>query len=225
MMIVGHRGAKNEAPENTFLGFDTAIKAGVTSLEIDVHKTADNHLVVIHDNTVDRTTNGQGKVTDYKLKDLLELDAGQGQKIPILEDVFKYCINKNIYLFIESKVPFIEQQIADLIGKYNTYKSCAVICFYHQFLKNIKEINNKITTGCLIHCAPIDPVSLVKNANSDFISISIQTINPDFVSQCKKAGLKICVWNANTPESYEKMKQLGVDFICTDNPSRIIKSS
>lgn len=225
MMIVGHRGAKNEAPENTFLSFKTALKAGVTGIEVDVHKTADDHLVVIHDSTVNRTTNGKGPVADYQLKDLLKLDAGQGEKIPLLEDVLQFCIKNNTYLFIESKVPFIEDKIAELIKKHNAYEKACVICFYHQFLKNIKKIDNQIKTGCLIECAPIDPVAMVKNADSDFVSISIKTINPDFVSQCKEAGLEICAWNANSLLKFEKMKQLGVDFICTDNPSRIIPSS
>jgi len=222
MRITGHRGAKNEWPENTLLGMQKAIDCGVDSIEIDVHLTKDNQLVVIHDATIDRTTNGTGPVSDYTYNQLLKYDAGKGEKIPTLIDVLKLAEKENIHVFIESKLPQIAPHICKTIKSLNAYSYSTVICFYHPLLQHIKKIDPKINVGSLVFCNPLDPASLLKPSNSYLLAIAIELVDSDVVKNCHKAGAKIAVWNANTVEEFQRMKALGVDFIMTDVPSLIM---
>src|SRR6185295_18982896 len=102
-MRVAHRGASGQYPENTLLAFRRAIEQGVDALELDVHRTADDELVVIHDSTLERTTNGYGNVHDKTLQEIRQLDAGQCEKIPLLDEVIQLTRAAQIRLFVEVK--------------------------------------------------------------------------------------------------------------------------
>jgi len=109
---VAHRGASAQYPENTLLAFRGAIAQGVDALEIDVHCTADAHLIVIHDSTLERTTNGHGNVHDHSLQELRQLDAGRGEKIPLLEEVIQLARESRIRLCVEIKGSTEDEELA-----------------------------------------------------------------------------------------------------------------
>jgi glycerophosphoryl diester phosphodiesterase len=144
IMVIAHRGASGYAPENTVSAFKKAIMMKADMIEFDVHLTKDGKVVLMHDKTVDRTTDGKGKVKEMTLKELKKLDAGlwfdkkfKGEKIPTLEKVLKKFKGK-ILFNIEIKSEGTEEEIVRLIKKYKLEKDVMVSSFNHQFLKKIK---------------------------------------------------------------------------------------
>lgn len=217
--ILGHRGAKGEKPENTLKGIQYAIDCGVKAIEIDVHKSKDEKLIVIHDDTLERTTDGKGKILDFTLKELKDLDAGEGEKIPTLEEVSDLLINLDIIFFIEIKAENCEEAVAQLIKEKKYYSKTFVKAFNHRILLNIKNINPKIRTQCLMYGLPIDPVSIVSSAKANGLSLSASTIDKQLVEECHNSNILVTTWNANTISEMQKFKDMGVDFIGTDFPS------
>ena len=217
--ILGHRGAKGERPENTIKGIKYAVDCKVEAIEIDVHISKDGKLVVIHDDTLERTTNGKGKVIDFTLKELKGLDAGEGERIPTLEEVSNLLIDLDITFFIEIKAGNCEDAVAQLIKEKKYYSKSFVKAFNHRVLLNIKKINPKIRTQCLMYGLPIDPVSIVRSAKADGLSLSASTIDRQLVEECHNSNILVTTWNANTISEMQKFKDMGVDFIGTDFPS------
>ena len=130
-ILTGHRGAKKEFPENTILSIENAIQNGCKAIEIDIHQTKDSQLVVIHDPTIDRTSNGRGRVDSYTYQELLEFDFGQGQQIPTLFEVLELSKKTQMKLLIELKVHGIEKQIVTLIDEFKLYENTYIISFHH----------------------------------------------------------------------------------------------
>lgn len=147
-----------------------------------------------------------------------KLDAGKGEKLPSLEEVLNLLINKEIILFIEIKATNCKTEVAKIIEDNNYYTKCLVKSFNHRIIKKIKEIDPQIKTQALLYGLPIDPVVIVKSANSDGLSISTSTIDKTLVEQCHKASLEVTTWNANSIEEMQKLKKMGVDYIGTDYP-------
>lgn len=164
-IIIGHRGAASLAPENTLASFKKAWEKGAEMVELDVHRTKDGHLVVIHDDKVDRTTDGKGLVKNLTLKEIKALDAGswfsyefKGEKVPTLEEVMDWSCGK-IYLDIEVKnstqYPGIEKDIAGLIEKKKMEKDVIVTSFDPGCIKKLEKLNDEISSGALLAPAPL----------------------------------------------------------------------
>ena len=211
--ITGHRGAKDEWPENTILGIQKAIEAGVSAIEIDIHKTQDNALVVIHDSTLERTTNLQGIVSEMTLEQVRSANAGMGEKVPLLSEVINLCIQSDTHLFIEVKDIRVQTELAELLIEKKVFKNCTVICFNHTFIKNLKATLPKVRTGCLMVANPINPHQIVKDANADLLALAIGTLDRSIVQNCHENDISIAVWNANTEDEFQKVKSLKVDYI------------
>jgi len=219
--IVGHRGCRDIEPENTLLGIKKAMELGVDAVEIDVHLSKDNELVVIHDPSVDRTTNGKGLVKDMSLKELKKLDAGKGEKIPTLEEVIE-LIDGKIVLVIELKAEGTEKKVVEFINK-NKLKNVIVISFFHQLVKNVKELDKDIKTGVLFSANPIDPVQLAENAGAEYVFPHYKWVDKDFVDKCHKKGIKVSAWNIDTLEELKDFLKLGVQTIGSNRPDILIK--
>jgi glycerophosphoryl diester phosphodiesterase len=155
MIIMGHRGAAALAPENTLLSIATAMEIGVDAVEIDVHLSKDNEIVVIHDATVDRTTNGTGAVSSYTLEAIKKLDAGKGETIPTLQEVIDF-IGGKVRLVIELKEAGTEEPVVQLIKRNGLWENVYVISFWHRLVKTVKEIESRIKTGVLFVGCPVD---------------------------------------------------------------------
>jgi glycerophosphoryl diester phosphodiesterase len=219
MLIMGHRGAKSERPENTLAGIEFALKQGVDAVEIDVHASSDGTIVVIHDDTLERTTNGRGFVHKHTLRDLKKLDAGEGERVPTLSEVLSLMSASQAKLIIEIKASGIEQSVVDLMRDHHALTSAHVISFNHRIVKRVKQLEPKITTACLLYGLPIDPVAIAKAANADGLSIALATVDRQLVHDCHNHGLTVAAWNANDEEGLIKAKLLGIDCIGTDLPS------
>lgn len=221
MMIMGHRGAKALEPENTLLSIRRAMEIGVDAVEIDVHLTKDKEVVVIHDSTVDRTTNGKGPIGSYTLEEIKKLDAGKGEKIPTLEEVIEFVKDK-VRLIIELKEEGTEDKVVELIKRYNMFDSAYIISFWHMLVKKIKEMDSRIKTGVLLVGCPVD-ACMARSASADALVMNYAFVNKELVDKAHQEGLKVFIWNIDDRDMLRPYVDMGVDGIGSNDPRILVE--
>ena len=225
MIKIGHRGALGYEPENTLLSFQRAISLSVDMIELDVYACKTGDLVVIHDDRLERTTNGNGYIWEKTIEELRNLDAGKGQKIPTLMEVLN-LVDKKTQVNIELKGEGTAKPVAETIASYISQNGWnegmfLVSSFNHQELKKFKELMPDIRTGALITAIPQDYAKFGQDLNAWSVNLCIEFINQTFVDDAHDRGLKVLVWTVNHPEDIQRMKSLGVDGIFSNFPDRI----
>jgi len=222
---IGHRGAMGYEPENTLKSFKKALEFDIDAVELDVYVCKSGELVVIHDDKVDRTTNGKGYVIEKTFDELRELDAGQNEKIPLLSEVLD-VIDKKVKINIELKGANTAKPVNDLIEKYVKnkgwkYENFLISSFNHYELKQFNEINPDIEIGALITGIPIDFAEFAEKVNAKYVNLCIEFINQEFVDDAHNRGMKVFVWTVNDLDDIERMKALGIDGIFSNFPDRL----
>jgi len=220
--VIGHRGAAGLEPENTLRSVRRAIELGVDRVEIDVRISRDGRLVIMHDETVDRTTNGHGYVSELTFDDLRSLDAGMGEKIPTLDEILKFTMGK-AKLEIELKVPEATEPTIQLIEELNAEKDVIVISFIHELLERVHDLNPNIKTGALFFEVPKDILQRALKAHASSIHVYYRNVNSELVKEAHRSGLEVAVWNPNRIEEMREMIDLGVDAIGSDRPDILIQ--
>ena len=222
VLCIAHRGAYAYAPENTLKSFKMAIEMGADMIELDVHLTKDRQVVVIHDDTIDRTSDGSGYVKDYTLEELKTFDFGEGEKIPTLAEVFELAKGK-VGVNVEIKQYNMEKEIVDVIRKYNMEKDVIISSFLHPTLVNIKNLEPTLRTALLFTARPINVVRLAKEARAEFLHPYFETVDEIMVKEAVSAGIGINVWTVDEEEDIERMIKMGVTGIITDVPDVCIE--
>ncbi len=212
-------------PENTLLSFKKALELNVDMIELDVHVCKTGEVVVIHDDKVDRTTNGKGFVLKKTFHELTALDAGKGQKIPILQEVLD-IVNRKAKINIELKGKGTARPVSDIIEKYVKekgwlYDDFLISSFNRHELQKFYQLNPKVRLGILIARATTRFRQFAKKINAYSVNASMDLINKDFISGVRKKGLRVFVWTVNDFKDIERMKLLEVDGICSDFPDRL----
>ena len=220
MMIMGHRGAAALEPENTLLSISRAIEIGVDAVEIDVHLSKDKEIVVIHDSTLDRTTNGTGPVAGYALKELKKLDAGKGETIPTLQEVVD-LIGDKVRLVIELKEKGTEKGVVELVKRNNLYDNVYVISFWHRLVKTVKEMESRIKTGVLLVGCSVD-AGVATNASADALVMRYNFLDKEFVETAHKEGLKVFIWNIDDKNLLKPFVDMRVDGIGSNDPRVLV---
>lgn len=220
MIIMGHRGAAALAPENTLLSIATAMEIGVDAVEIDVHLSKDKEIVVIHDATVDRTTNGTGAVSSYTLEEMKRLDAGKGETIPTLQEVMD-LIHGKVNLVIELKDEGTEEPVVDLIQRNGLMENVYVISFWHWLVRTVKDIEGRIKTGVLFVGCPVD-ASIAARVSADALVMKYTFVDKRFVHTAHKEGLTVFVWNIDDPRLVKPYADMGVDGMGSNDPRVLI---
>jgi len=219
--IVGHRGAAAYEPENTLRGFQRGLEMGVAGMELDVQLTQDGRLAVIHDATVDRTTNGRGRVRDFSLAALQKLDAGKGEHIPGLEEVVD-LVQGRAYLLVELKQPEAAPALLRFCQERRLFEDVRVISFWHPVTKTLKEQEPRLQTGVLMVGCPADPGGLARAALADTLVLNYQYVNQELVDAAHRQGLQVSAWNIDAPEILKPYLEMNLDAICTNRPGEII---
>jgi len=219
--IVGHRGAAAYEPENTLRGFQRGLEMGVAGMELDVQLTQDGRLAVIHDATVDRTTNGRGRVRDFTLAALQKLDAGKGEHIPGLEEVVD-LVQGRAYLLVELKQPEAAPALLRFCQERRLFEDVRVISFWHPVTKTLKEQEPRLQTGVLMVGCPADPGGLARAALADTLVLNYQYVNQELVDAAHRQGLQVSAWNIDAPEILKPYLEMNLDAICTNRPGEII---
>ncbi len=227
-LVIGHRGARSLAPENTLEGIRTAAKCRADLVEVDVRLSKDGALVLMHDETVDRTTGGKGKVEDLNLDDLKPLG------IPTLADAVSSTRELGLGLIVEMKEEGIEELVVkELIVEAPVVK-CPVVkqpvsdglkgsdvivtSFYHASLREIKELSS-LKTGIIISSLPVRPVELALWANAD--AIFPKRTSPRLFKDAHRYGIKVYPWTINDKDEASWLLRLGADGLVTDEPCLI----
>lgn len=221
---IGHRGAMGYEPENTLASVQKAIDLGCDMVEIDVHLCKTGELVVIHDETLDRTTNGIGEVKNHSLTELKTLDAGNGEKIPTLNEVLD-LINIRVKINIELKGIGTSLAVAKTIKSYikNGWDSNLfyVSSFNHIELMEFKKLMPQIKLGALIYHLPFDLAQIGVDLGVFSINVSNEFLSQELINDAHIKGLKIFVYTVNKQEDIAKIKLMGVDGIFSNYPDRL----
>lgn len=229
--ITAHRGYSAIAPENTIYAFEEAIEIGSDYIELDVQLTADEQLVVFHDKTIDRTTNGTGELNKYTYEELQEFSAGKwfgkddvfdDAKIILLSEVIENFGNDilfNIEIKNHGNVSKTAEKTAEIIEEYGIERSCYVTSFSYDALKKIKKINPKIKTGLIANVASSTSFSQLKYI--DAVSLNYIFINQSIVNMAHQNGKRVFVWTVDNRTDIQRMMAMGVDNIITNRPDRV----
>lgn len=212
-LVIGHRGAKALAPENTLAGIRAAARCRADAVEVDVRLTKDGTLVLMHDDTVDRTTDGRGKVEDLSYKEISALDS-EGEKVPTLEEALESALKLDLMVVIEMKEEGIEELVANAINGGNAI----VTSFYHSSLRELKEISN-LKTGIIISSLPVKPIDLALWAGAD--AIFPKRTNPSLFKEAQRHGIEVYPWTVNTAVEAGWLLRLGANGLVTDDPCLI----
>ncbi|HEX6461815.1 MAG TPA: glycerophosphodiester phosphodiesterase family protein [Candidatus Saccharimonadales bacterium] len=224
MQIIGHRGACGYEPENTLASFKKALELGVDAIELDVYALQTGELVVIHDDTVDRTTNAQGYVTDYSFEQLRKLDAGKGQMIPTLQEVLN-LVDKRVPVNIELKGTGTARPVANVIDQYKqkgwANEQFIVSSFNHVELAAFSSVMPDIRISALIVGIPIDYAAFASKLHAYSANFSSEFITAELVIDAKARGLKVFVFTVNDKREVHRMQALEVDGIFTNYPDKV----
>ena len=216
MLRIGHRGARAYAPENTLMSFKKALEIGVDAIELDVRKTKDNQLVVIHDADVKRTTDGEGLVSELTLKEIKGFDAGNGEKIPTLEETLNF-LDKKVKVFVELKEVGIEKQVLLIAHEKGLEKNVVIVSFIEDALRKVRELDKDIGTG-LIYARHKNPLKAALELKAGYLLALYSFTHTANVEKAHECGLKVIVWTINSPQEVEKYAKKGVDGIASDKP-------
>ncbi|WP_447965053.1 glycerophosphodiester phosphodiesterase [Nitrospira sp. Ecomares 2.1] len=220
LLRIGHRGAAGHAPENTLASLNLAIKLGVDMVEFDVRRTADGALVLLHDDLVDRTTNGKGTVENLSLSVLRELDAGGGERVPLLEEALA-CLSGRAGAMIELKVRGIAADVCALVKAADFQGTVIYASFFHEELLPVKRLIGDAFTLALIEDVPIPYTAFATAAQATHVGVALDVVTPSLVNAFQEQGFKVFVYTVNEPEDIRRMKQMGVDGIISNFPDRI----
>jgi glycerophosphoryl diester phosphodiesterase len=224
LQVIAHRGGPAYAPENTRLAFNTAIAQGVDWLEFDVQMTRDGELVVIHDETVDRTTDGVGPVAGLTLEQIRSLDAGQGEKVPTFKEVVELAKAAGVKIFPETKsahlYPGVEEKMLQVLDETGYRDRAAVQSFEPPSLETLKRLDPSLRRCALsglwklsLSSPPGDPQIVCPMAE-------MVLLNPLMVRQAHAAGRPVFVYFGlfENPFMFKVMRFFGVDGLMSDDP-------
>jgi glycerophosphoryl diester phosphodiesterase len=232
-LVIAHRGSSVYAPENTLAAFNLAVRQEADAIELDVDLTCDGHVVVMHDTTIDRTTNGHGRVADLTLEEIRQVDAGawkdaafKGERVPLLQEVLE-AMGQRLLINVEVKSTLlrssgVEAKVAALIEQHGLLDRVIISSFNPFALRRVKHINPGL--ACALIYAPDLPIflrnawfaPLIPNLNARHPHHS--QVNRDMVDQFHAQGLVVNVWTVNQAGIVHAMDQAGVDGIFGDDP-------
>ena len=225
LFCFGHRGARGHEPENTLRSVRKALELGADGIEVDVY-FADGQLVVIHDQTLGRTTNGSGSVTSKSFAHLRSLDAGLGERIPTLAEVFD-TVDHRAVINVELKGPHTAAPVVALIDDYVRqrgwrYDEFLVSAFDHAQLRETKKLQPEIRLGALTEKIARDLAAFAERLGAWSVNSSKDCVTAELVADAHRRGLKVFVFTINEPRDIARMKKLGVDGVFSDFPERIV---
>jgi glycerophosphoryl diester phosphodiesterase len=245
MWVIAHRGASTFAPENTLAAFEMAVEMGAGFVEIDLHLSRDARLVAIHDDTLQRTTNGGGPVGAKTLEELRQLDAGSwfdgrprrdapagatrrsftGERLPTIEEILAFARNRNAGLFLELKASGpsgIEHAILGALRAHDGILGNVVLSFDLTTLANLRRLEPLVMTGYL--CTNIEEaVTKATSVGARQLLPRADRITPELVAEAHRSDLKVVAWTVDDPAQMKALVAAGVDGIITNVPGELVK--
>jgi glycerophosphoryl diester phosphodiesterase len=222
MLKIGHRGARAYEPENTLSSYKKALELGVDAVELDVRRTKDGEIIVIHDAEVDRTTNGKGLVSQLTLKEIKQFNTEKDQKIPTLEEALDF-LDKKVKVLIELKETGFEGKMLKTVQKKGLEKNVIIVSFLEEALRKVRELNDIVETG-LIYTKHKNPIKTASDLKANYLLPLYRFTHTADVQKAHQNGLKVIVWTINKSEEVAEYVKKGVDGITSDRPDILAKS-
>jgi len=223
-LVISHAACGGHAPENTLAGIRKALGFGVDAIEIDVQASADGVPVLMHDLTVDRSTNGSGEVAALSLAELQGLDAG-GEQVPTLAEALGLTAGTAV-LVIEIKQPGIEERIAAVVRERKALADAMVWSFFPQALEGMRRAEPRIPAGLLVAAESLPSWhrkrELAVRTGLQAVSVFFAGINEEIARDCRRSGLALYAWTVDSKREMSRLAELGIDGICTNFPDRAI---
>lgn len=230
-LVWAHRGASAYAPENTLAAFQQAISLKADGIELDVQRTKDGQLVVIHDETVDRVSRASGWVKDFTYERLKKINVNQhfpqfgAQSIPTLEEVYELIRPTNLTINVELKTgvifyPEIEEQVLELTERMGLQERVIYSSFNHYSIRRIRCLKPDAVTGMLYQDGMIGAVDYAKKTvQADALHPAIYNVQyPDFFKECQRHGMKVHVWTVNEEKYMRLLCENEADAMITNDP-------
>ncbi len=235
-LVYAHRGASGYAPENTMAAFRKAVELGSHGIECDVQVTRDGKLIVCHDETLDRTTNGKGFIKDCDYEYIKGLDAGgwfgekfKSERVPLLSELLRLVKDNGLILNIELKsgivqYPGIEEKVIAETASFGLLDKVIISSFNHYSIKRCKEIDPSVCTGILYMEGLFEPWNYMKTVGCDCAHPFHMALVPEIAEGLKAEGYRINVFTVNDPRAAVKAEAMGVDGIITNYPDKILEA-
>ncbi len=215
MLILAHRGASAAQPENTLAAFVEAMRLNADGVELDVHLTKDNHIVVIHDETTGRTCDRDLIIGKSLLIDIQNLLINGVHKVPTLNEVLDLIPNHKT-INIEIKTIAATEKAVETITNYKKDLKIMVSSFDWNVLEKVRLKNPKIPIGVLFENDFENALAFAKKTNAEYLNPDYKLLNQTNIAQAHSAGIKICCYTVNDDLEKQKMKNLGVEIIISD---------
>lgn len=224
MLRIAHRGAKGYAPENTIAAFQKALDLGADGIELDVHLSADGHVVVIHDHTLDRTTDGTGEVASLTWDEIAKSRIDGIHKVPSLEQVLD-LVGPGFLLNIELKVPDSGEAVLDILerctAKGFSYDQFLISSFDWVALQDVRKRHPKIPLGVLTETDLELAIAFAHSIHAESIHTYFHLLDAEKVRRMQRNGYRVFAWTVNEPEDITRVKSYLADGIISDFPDRI----
>ena len=228
-MAIAHRGASSYAPENTFAAFDLAIEMGARHLELDVHFSSDGHLVVIHDDTVDRTTDGSGPVTSRSLASLTALDAGawfdprfKGERIPTLGAVLERYWGAHLHVELKGHSAGLAQRAVDMVRSSGIATNVTITSFQKAKLEETRAYAPELPTGWLVGEVSDAVVAQARAMGLTQLCPRAGAVTPELVSRLHAEGLVVRAWGVATEDLMRQVVTAGADGMTVNFPDKLL---
>lgn len=225
VLTIAHRGASGYEPENTLIAFEKAINLNADGIELDVHLSADGKLIVIHDEKIDRTTNGKGAVNKKSLKELKTFRIENSQEIPTLIEVF-HLVNKRCFINIELKGVGTAKTVVELIQEYISDKNWnhthfLVSSFDWKMLEEVHLLDPKIRIGVLTEKSIEDALIFAKKTKAFSIHPDYKLLSKENVALMKQNHFEVYPWTVNSKEEIQNIKLFNVNGIISNFPDKL----
>lgn len=223
-----HRGFSARYPENTMLAFQKAAETGCNGIELDIHLTADRQIVILHDEEVDRTTNGHGLVKDMTLAELQALDAGRGEKIPTLGEYLDFVAGTRLLTNIELKNSIfwyegMEAMVIDMLRRRGLQNRVLFSSFNHYSMARCKELAPEIDCGLLTWDWIIDAGAYARRCGMNALHPEYHNVTPAIADEIHINGIEINAYTVNDRAEIERLLGLGVSGIITNDPELLCR--
>jgi len=225
---IAHRGASGYEPENTIRAFEKAIELGVDMIELDIHLSCDEHLIVMHNASVDKITNASGHIKDLTLQELKKLDAGKGEQIPTLQEAID-CVKDRCGLYIELKGEHTEQPVVELIRETAMQNSVIVASFDASKVRKVKELAPELETSVLVGDKDADWVAIAKESKADCIHFCWESyptphklLTEEVMNKAAENSLKVVIWHEERPEEIREIIKRNIYGICSNLPDLLV---
>lgn len=221
--VIAHRGFSDKYPENTMLAFRKAVEVGSDGIELDVHLTKDGQLAVIHDEKIDRTTNGTGLVRDMTMDEIRKFDAGSGEVVPTLEEYLDFAMQHPIITNIELKNGIIwydgmEEKVIQAIRDRKLEDKIIFSSFNHYSILKCKKLAPEIECGFLTGCWIAEAGAYTKKYGVEYLHPEFYNLTPEVCEEVKKNGIRVNTWTVNSSSDIKNAIAIGVNSIITNDP-------